>query len=327
MLKSPKSYQRGESPKGADYIAMVVLAAAESIALRDILVLAAAFVLMTSAAERAVEARALPSMPLAADAGDPVVARVGQTPIRLSEAMVAQGAPAAEYGAGLSPTDIRELTDKEALAQMAILRGLGDRPSVQAELAETKRETLASAYLQQTIQEHVTDQALRAAYEEYRANADAAEKVALNRIVVASEAEALSLRARISDGQDFDELARRRSLDLATRNRGGSMGMVALSSLQGAVAHEVARLPIGEVSMPIKGEAGWQLYRVDMRQRVQVPTFAEMRDSLERRLVTATIERAIETARAEIPVTSYAARTTGSGSLVLPTAASLSGAW
>jgi len=326
MLKSPKSYQRGESPKGVDYIAMVVLAAAETIALRDILVVAAGFLLMTSAAERLIEARDVSSNPHTANVDDPVVATVGQTPIRLSEAKLAH---ASLQGGklSLSPTDVQDIADKEALAQMAIASGLADSQQVRAQLAETKREALASAYLQRAIREQVTEEALRTAYEDYRAKATGAEKVDLNRIVVASEAEAMSLRARISNGGDFDEIARRRSLDLETRNRGGALGVVALSSLPASVAHEISRLAIGEVSSPIKGEAGWQLYMVDMRQGVQVPPFSDMRDSLERRLVNAAIAQALKTARAEIPVTSYASRATGAGSLVLPSAASLTGTW
>lgn len=327
MLKSPKSYQRGESPKGVDYIAMVVLAAAETIALRDILVLAAAFVLMTSAAERVLEARDVSSNPHAADLDDPVVATVGQTPIRLSEARVARASLQGGHPLSLSPTDVQDIADKEALAQMAISSGLANTQQVQAQLAETKREALASAYLQSAIRERVTEEALQAAYEDYRVKATAAEKVDLNRIVVASEAEAMSLRARISNGGDFDEIARRRSLDLETRNRGGALGIVPVSSLPAPVAHEISRLAIGEVSSPIKGEAGWQLYMVDMRQRIQVPTFADMRESLERRLVNAAIADALKTARAETPVTSYASPATGAGSLVLPSAASLTGTW
>ncbi|MGK9517733.1 peptidylprolyl isomerase, partial [Salmonella enterica subsp. enterica] len=80
-------------------------------------------------------------------------------------------------------------------------------------------------------------------------------------------ARAETLRARIAGGADFEQLAREHSEDLGSKSRGGDIGWFTRDEYGLEFGNAVAGLQDGEVSAPVRTQAGWHLIqRVGTRE-------------------------------------------------------------
>ena len=79
----------------------------------------------------------------------------------------------------------------------------------------------------------------------------------------AGQQKAMALYKQIQDGADFAELAREHSDYEETASRGGLLNNYPKSELPAEFADVVRALKPGEVSLPVKMEGGWNLFRVN----------------------------------------------------------------
>lgn len=88
------------------------------------------------------------------------------------------------------------------------------------------------------------------------------DRAVLAHIAVSDEALAEQLRAQLQQGADFGDLARRHSIDKATKSYGGELGIADRSSLSPAVEAAVFSAADGDVVGPIKTDMGYHLLKV-----------------------------------------------------------------
>lgn len=82
-----------------------------------------------------------------------------------------------------------------------------------------------------------------------------------------AKAVAETLRARIAGGAEFAVIARENSEDTSTRDNGGDLGWFGREQFGPVVGDQVAALADGEVSLPVRTDAGWHLIqRLGSRQ-------------------------------------------------------------
>ncbi len=74
---------------------------------------------------------------------------------------------------------------------------------------------------------------------------------------------AMALYQQIQDGADFAELARAHSDFEQTASRGGFLGSFPKADLPAEYADVVRALKPGDVSLPVKVEGGWNLFRIN----------------------------------------------------------------
>lgn len=79
----------------------------------------------------------------------------------------------------------------------------------------------------------------------------------------ASQQKAMALYQQIKDGSDFAELAREHSDYEETASRGGFWANLPRSDLPPEFADVVRALKPGDVSLPVKVEGGWNLFRIN----------------------------------------------------------------
>ena len=79
----------------------------------------------------------------------------------------------------------------------------------------------------------------------------------------AAQRKAMALYQQIQDGADFAELARAESDFEQTGSRGGFLGSFPKANLPPEYADVVRALKPGEVSLPVKVEGGWNLFRIN----------------------------------------------------------------
>ncbi len=91
---------------------------------------------------------------------------------------------------------------------------------------------------------------------------------------------ALIVRDSLLKGADFAATARRYSMDTATKDSGGFLGEVPVTSLPPTFQEPLTGLGEGEVSVPLKGEAGYYVFKLAGRVPERDFRFEEVRDDL-----------------------------------------------
>jgi parvulin-like peptidyl-prolyl isomerase len=120
---------------------------------------------------------------------------------------------------------------------------------------------LEQVLLREKLADRLTKGKVEAYFAENRARYD---RASLAYVLVEKEGMANELLSQIQeDGLDFAEAARKYSLDKATRERGGSAGVVGRAALPPAVATAVFLARPGDVVGPIKTDRGFLIVKVE----------------------------------------------------------------
>jgi parvulin-like peptidyl-prolyl isomerase len=98
------------------------------------------------------------------------------------------------------------------------------------------------------------------------------EYVKARHLYARTEQEAWELFALLQHGATFEELAQQVFQDSRLRESGGSLGYFTYGEMDPALEEVAYRLPIGEISEPIKTELGYSILRVEERIRRPIAT-------------------------------------------------------
>ncbi len=125
-----------------------------------------------------------------------------------------------------------------------------------------------------------TDAELRAEYDQRVATMDKKQYRA-SHILVKTEDEARSIIAQLNAGGNFAAIARAKSLDNVSREKGGDLEWFSPSAMTPDFANAITSLPKGGTSAaPVKTEYGFHVIRVtDIRDSV-APAFESVKDQL-----------------------------------------------
>jgi parvulin-like peptidyl-prolyl isomerase len=88
------------------------------------------------------------------------------------------------------------------------------------------------------------------------------EQVWARHILVADEAAAATVIARLEDGADFDKLAQEFSTDTASGAKGGDLGWFGKGAMVAEFEEAAFSMKIGEISKPIKSQFGYHIIQV-----------------------------------------------------------------
>lgn len=205
---------------------------------------------------------------------------------------------AAEVAEGDPERALSILVDIELLYQDALTRGLHRRDEGRAALALAERQALAELALEARVDDALTPERVRRAWEEDPRFHEP--QVRVSHLLVDTEDAARAARAAIEAGRDFEAVAREVSEDPSVVVNGGDLGWVGRGLLVPAfegVAFTTAR---GELGGPLETEYGWHVLRVADR-REELP-FAEARDELQATLRDALYGEVLDRVRASAEV-------------------------
>jgi peptidyl-prolyl cis-trans isomerase C len=229
---------------------------------------------------------------------DPVVATVDGAPVHRAEV---------EAAARSLPDQMRQMPmqmlygvlldrviDFRLLANEAERQKVGDDPAVGPALAQARAAVLREFLVQREIEEGLTEEKLRARYEEKKAEEGfVREEVHARHILVPTEDEAKAVIEELQGGADFAEVAEQRSTG-PSGPAGGDLGFISREQVVPEFADAAFALNAGETSQaPVQTQFGWHVIDVVERRNVE-PTYDEtapqLRQELAREIVTALVE-------------------------------------
>lgn len=222
-----------------------------------------------------------------APAADTVLATVAGTPVTLGELIaVRQGLPP-QYqqlpDEVLMKALVEQTADQILLAEAARAAGIDRRRAVQLSLENQARAVLAEAFMQQAVEERVTDEAVQQAYDAEFGSAGPVEEVRAAHILVDSQEQAQALKAELDAGADFAALAGEHGTD-GTATRGGDLGWFVREQMVPQFAEAAFAMQPGEISGPVQSPFGWHLIKLDERRERPAPPLGEVRGEIVDRL-------------------------------------------
>ncbi len=126
----------------------------------------------------------------------------------------------------------------------------------------------------------ITEDDLRAYFDEHKADFDEEELVSLRQIVSISETDAQSILDEVAQGGDFAEIAKEKSIDAQTRDLGGDMGWVFRDGLDEELGQIAFELEEGELSQPVETEDGWVIIEVTGHKEARPAVFEDVMEEV-----------------------------------------------
>ncbi len=195
----------------------------------------------------------------------------------------------AEYRANLTSEDldkaIQSWVELEILYQEGVRQKINEDRQVLDLIDQARKTIIARRFLESAIGPsiNVTDSEMHAAYERESARFTSNEEaVNLSHIVLRSEGAAQAVYKRLQAGENFAQLVMDYSEDTSSAKRGGDIGFMPVAALEKAMVDEIAHLPIGKFTKPIKSQAGaYHIFLVkDRRSSGSSIPFEEVKDDI-----------------------------------------------
>jgi peptidyl-prolyl cis-trans isomerase C len=243
-------------------------------------------------------------------APDPVLATVNGQPIHASDLNAAletlppqaRSMPPQQ----LYPMLLDQLIDGRALVFEARKTGLDKDPGVERQMQAAQDRALQSALLNKVVRPQVSDEAVKARYDEQVAGKGGEPEVHARHILVADEATAKKVIAELKKGGDFAALSKQYSKDPGAAQQGGDLGFFKKADMVPAFSTVAFELKDGEVTpVPVHTQFGWHVIQV-IEHRTDAPqSFDQARDELRQTMVQAAVQKEVALARAEVKVEKF----------------------
>ena len=214
---------------------------------------------------------------------DKVIAIVNGHEIRVSEVQMATDdiigqlpdmPPKLRY-----PFVVEYLIERHLLAQYAVKEGIAETEEYKRRLALYQAKALRDAYFFQKIRPMVTEEDIKKVYDEEAAKLQQTERVRARMILVATEKEAQDIEKMLADGQKFEDLAKKYSLD-GSKDYGGDLGYFTAAEMVPEFSKAVFALKVGETSQPVKTDFGWHIIRLEDRKQGAAQPYDQVKQAI-----------------------------------------------
>ena len=235
------------------------------------------------------EAADAPAAPAPEKPGDTVVAKVNGQNITENDLRLAE----AELGQELAnlPPEVKRralaeyLIDNTLFSDAAEAEKLGTTPQFEEQMRYLRRRLLREQYFEKSLKATVNEAEAKKIYDARIAEVKPEHEVAARHILVADEAKAKELRAKIVGGGDFAALAKENSTDTGSKEQGGLLGYFSKGQMVPEFEAAAFKLQEGEVSEPVKTNFGWHIIKLEDRRRKEPPTFDSVKATIMNSLV------------------------------------------
>jgi peptidyl-prolyl cis-trans isomerase C len=181
---------------------------------------------------------------------------------------------------------LEELITRELLLQEARKRGL-DRDRALVERVERfKERSILDNLMRDEVDSRITVtlEEMKAYYAANPGSFTSHDDLRASHILAKTEAEALDVKKRLDEGEDFAAVARKVSLDLATRFKGGDLGSIRKGQTVPQFEKTLLALKVGEISRPVATQFGWHIIKLNDRTSGAPLSFEDAKDQMKEQI-------------------------------------------
>jgi peptidyl-prolyl cis-trans isomerase C len=185
-----------------------------------------------------------------------------------------------------------ELNTRELLVREARKKNLQNNAEVKQQMELASQTILVRAYVNDWVKNNpIPDAELKKEYEGIKSQiGDKEYKVA--HILVEKEDEAKQVITDLQKGGKFDELAKSRSKDPGSKDRGGDLDWNAPANFVKPFGEAIVKTEKGKFTpQPVQTQFGWHVIRVDDVRDAKVPPFDEVKPQLSQRMQAQWLDR------------------------------------
>lgn len=179
------------------------------------------------------------------------------------------------------PFLLRILIDMKVMSSAAREAGMDQTEMFARRKTYLEERALRRAYFSDEIASAVTEESVRAAYDELVAQFQPQPEIRASHILVETEEKAKELKAELDGGADFATLAKDNSIDPGAAN-GGDLGFFGKGMMVAPFeAAAFALANTGDVSEPVQSQFGWHIIRLEEKRESQPPAFEQVAGRLQ----------------------------------------------
>ena len=196
-----------------------------------------------------------------------------------------------------------DMINLEVVAQEAKKTGLDKNPEVIEQIELAKESVLVGAYVQDYAKSHpISEDQLKQEYDKLKTTLGSKE-YSVSHILVDTEDEAKAIIAQLGKKGKFDKIAKAKSKDAGSAEKGGSLGWAVPSNFVPPFANALLTLKKGTYTKePVKTQFGWHIIKLDDERSLKVPSFEELKPQIEQRLQQKTIQDLITELRSKAKI-------------------------
>lgn len=171
-----------------------------------------------------------------------------------------------------------ELIMRELLLQEATKKGIPNKAEVKAQIENARQSIIIGALRADFIKKHpVTDADISAEYDNYKKVAGDTE-YRLRHILVSSEAEAKDIIAKLKDGGNFEDLAKEKSRDTGSAQKGGDLDWGNPGKYVKPFSEAMVKLSKGQCTeTPVKTDFGYHVIKLDDTRPNKFPALEDIK--------------------------------------------------
>jgi peptidyl-prolyl cis-trans isomerase C len=176
---------------------------------------------------------------------------------------------------------VTDLVGRELLVQEAKKAELDKTAEVQAEIADKTADVLSAAYMRHWFKQHQpSDEELQKEYDR-QSQLPAPKQFKTRHIVTATEQEAKAVIAALSNQANFAELAAQKSIDTATKSKGGELDWMLPHEMFPPYLQAVVALQKGGYTQsPVQTHVGWHVIMLDDVREAPKPLLEKVKPIL-----------------------------------------------
>jgi peptidyl-prolyl cis-trans isomerase C len=194
------------------------------------------------------------------------------------------------------PFVVEFLVERHLLAQLAVKEGVAETDEYKRRLALYQAKALRDAYFFQKIRPQVTEEMIKAAYDQESAKVAQTERVRARHILLASEKEALDVEARLKAGEKFEDLAKKYSQD-GSKDYGGDLGYFTAQEMVPEFSKAAFALKVGEISAPVKTDFGWHVIKLEDRKTGAAQPYDQVKSAIRNVLLRKRVQEIMDELR------------------------------
>jgi len=247
-------------------------------------------------AQATAPAKAPPKATAPAPAADKALYTQSQYDVLLKERMAQGGKDTPEIRNAVK----EELNTRELLAREAKKQGLDKNPDVKTQMDLASQTVLVRAYVSDWVKKNPVPEAdLKKEYESIKSQiGDKEYKV--RHILVKTEDEAKNIITELQKGAKFDELAKARSEDPGSKEKGGDLDWNAPANFVKPFGDAMKATPKGKFTpQPVQTQFGWHVIEVEDVRDAKVPAFEDVKPQLQQRLQAQWLDKYFKDLRAK----------------------------
>ncbi len=215
---------------------------------------------------------------------DPVVAIVNGAPIHRSDVEEARSRLPDQFRQvpleAVFGLLLNSLINTKLVAGKAREQGLHEEEDIKRRMARIEDQILERVFLFRYMEAQVTEDALQERYKKLVEETKSKEEVWARHILAETEAKAKEIIADLKKGEDFAELAKKRSTG-PSASKGGDLGYFSADEMVPAFAEAAFALEKGQFTeTPVQTEFGWHVIKAEDRRAAEPPTVEEVTESL-----------------------------------------------